>query len=464
LIQSAITYRTIWRWHFYAGLFSIPFILWLSVTGSIYLFRPQIETLLDWRHDHLAIQGPRATPAAEVGAALRAVPGTNFHYFELPRDRNSAAQVVVGRGKKEYRVYVNPATLKILKVGDEDKRPMEVLFHLHGELLLGDRGSNIIELAASWALVLLITGIYLWWPRQTERLAGVLYVRLHRGSRIFWRDLHAVTGILISAYAFFILFTGLPWASFWGGQYLLAVRTFAASHLIHQAWSTGENSALQQRQASDASAMAGMQMPSVPAAQGALPSAGEFDPLNRLLPEAESFHLAPPVRIAPPDQTGGPWSVRSDAQDRPLRTTLYLNPATGAIVKREPFSHLPLVDRIVDTGVAMHEGQLFGLPNQILGLATALGLITMCISAIVMWWRRRADGVLGAPLPIGRPRWSFTLVAAIVALAIYLPAMAISLLFVILAEKFILSRIPSVNQWLGLSAAQTAYSPVSSAR
>ena len=272
-----------------------------------------------------------------------------------------------------------------------------------------------------------------------------------------------MTGILISAYAFFILFTGLPWASFWGGHYLLAVRNFAASHLVHQAWSTGENSALQQREASDASAMAGMQMPSVPAAQGALPSAGEFDALNRLLPEAESFRLAPPVRIAPPDQAGGPWTVRSDSQDRPLRTTLYLEPASGAVVKREPFSQLPLVDRLVDTGVAMHEGQLFGLPNQLLGLATALGLITMCISAIVMWWRRRADGVLGAPLPIGRPRWSFTLVVAIVALAIYLPAMAVSLFIVLLTEKFILSRIPAVSRWLGLSAAQKTYLPVSSA-
>ena len=26
-------YRTIWRWHFYAGLFVMPFILILSVTG-----------------------------------------------------------------------------------------------------------------------------------------------------------------------------------------------------------------------------------------------------------------------------------------------------------------------------------------------------------------------------------------------------------------------------------------------
>ncbi|HLH33890.1 MAG TPA: hypothetical protein VKX41_04400 [Alloacidobacterium sp.] len=30
-----LNYRTIWRWHFYAGLFCIPFVLWLATTGSI---------------------------------------------------------------------------------------------------------------------------------------------------------------------------------------------------------------------------------------------------------------------------------------------------------------------------------------------------------------------------------------------------------------------------------------------
>jgi hypothetical protein len=30
-------YNAVWRWHFYAGLFCIPFIIWLSLTGTIYL-------------------------------------------------------------------------------------------------------------------------------------------------------------------------------------------------------------------------------------------------------------------------------------------------------------------------------------------------------------------------------------------------------------------------------------------
>jgi len=452
LSTSSVTYRTVWRWHFYAGLFSIPFILWLSLTGSIYLFRPQIERWLDRPYDHLVLHGRGATPEAQAEAAVAAVPGSHFHYYELPRNDRSAVQIVVGRAAKEFRVYVHPETLQVLKIVDEDKRPMNVLFYLHGELLLGPRGSNMVELAASWAIVLLITGVYLWWPRQSERLAGILYVRLRRGSRIFWRDLHAVTGIWISAYAMFILLTGLPWANFWGG-YLTKVRTFAASHLVHQDWGTGKSFEIAQREARDANTMAGMQMGPVAQAPQQMTTRSAYAPLNKLVPEGLSFHLDPPVQVTPPEQPGGLWTVQSVTQNRPQRITLSLDPVTGAIMKREPFSRQPLLDRLVDTGVAMHEGQLFGLANQLLGLAAAMGLVTLCVSAIILWWRRRQIGVLGAPIPLGEPRWSFALVAAIVALAIYLPEMAVSLIAVIVLEKFLLSRIPPVSRWLGLKPA-----------
>ena len=41
------TYRTVWRWHFFAGAFCVPFVIFLSITGAIYLFKPQIEGAID---------------------------------------------------------------------------------------------------------------------------------------------------------------------------------------------------------------------------------------------------------------------------------------------------------------------------------------------------------------------------------------------------------------------------------
>jgi len=67
---------------------------------------------------------------------------------------------------------------------------MTVVFHLHGELLMGDRGSMVVELAASWAIVMILTGLYLWWPRNAGRFGGILYPRINQSGRVFWRDLH----------------------------------------------------------------------------------------------------------------------------------------------------------------------------------------------------------------------------------------------------------------------------------
>ncbi|WP_042466724.1 PepSY-associated TM helix domain-containing protein, partial [Sphingomonas sp. FUKUSWIS1] len=243
-------YPTIWRWHFYAGLFCLPFVLWLSVTGSIYLFRPQIETLIDRPYTHLPLDGARASAARQADAAVRAVPGSVLHRYQLPERPDEAVQVIVGAGTTETRVYVHPNTLAVLHTVDEDSRLMRIIFRLHGELLIGTPGSYLVELAASWAIVMILSGLVLWWPRGSG-LAGVVYPRLRAGGRRFWRDLHGVTGLWVSVFALALLISGLPWAASWG-SYLKAIRTVAEGRVVRQDWSAGNAAELRARGAADA--------------------------------------------------------------------------------------------------------------------------------------------------------------------------------------------------------------------
>ena len=39
-------YNLAWRWHFYAGLFVAPFMVMLALTGTLYLFKPQLDPLM----------------------------------------------------------------------------------------------------------------------------------------------------------------------------------------------------------------------------------------------------------------------------------------------------------------------------------------------------------------------------------------------------------------------------------
>jgi len=438
-------YRTIWRWHFYAGLIAIPFVLWLATTGAIYLFRPQIEAWLDRPYNHLDITGARASAAAQVSAALKAVNGSNLHFYQLPTTSQSAAQIIVGRGADEFRVYVHPQSAGVMRVVNENSRPMTVIFHLHGELLMGDRGSMIVELAASWAIVMIATGFFLWWPRDTKGLGGILYPRLRKGQRVFWRDLHAVTGIWVSALALFLLLTGLPWASYWG-KYLEAMRSL--THTTgNPDWTSGSAAEAAARLARDPMGMPGMDMHG-----GVDRAARVFAGIDKIVAAVTPLRLAWPVLVAPPLVSGGLWTARSDAQNRTLRTSLQLDSA-GAIVRREDFGQQQWVDRWVETGVAAHEGQLFGLANQLLGLFTAVCLVALSISALVLWWRRRPAKVLGAPVYLAREKplsYSFWLV--FVVFCIYLPLLGSSILAVKAIETLVLCRIPATRKWLGLAS------------
>ena len=231
-------YRAVWRWHFYASLFCIPFVIILAISGAIYLFKPQIEAWNDRPYDHLTMAGNPASAADQVRAALAAVPDSTISSYELPPTPDAAARVIVRQGGESIRVYVHPESLQVLHTVQENERFMRVLFRLHGELWMGDRGSNMVELAASWTILMIVSGLYLWWPRGGSGLGGIVYPRLTKGSRIFWRDLHSVTGVWISALALFLLLSGLPWAKFWG-NYFKTVRQITGTAVAQQDWTTG---------------------------------------------------------------------------------------------------------------------------------------------------------------------------------------------------------------------------------
>ncbi|HEV3165817.1 MAG TPA: hypothetical protein VGZ22_17445 [Isosphaeraceae bacterium] len=71
---------------------------------------------------------------------------------------------------------------------------------------------------------------------------------------------------------------------------------------------------------------------------------------------------------------------------------------------------------------------------------------------MVLWWRRREPGVLGAPRALAPPRFSVGLLTLVVLLGIYLPLFGASLVLVWLLEATFLRRIPRIRDWLGLPA------------
>ncbi|MFC3114339.1 PepSY-associated TM helix domain-containing protein [Cellvibrio fontiphilus] len=449
--QKAL-YRTIWRWHFYAGVFVIPFVILLSITGAIYLFKPYYEHWQERHYRGLPLAGEMLAPNAQINAALAAVPEGKFLSYRLPQAADEAVLITV-QADTSWLVYLNPYTGAVLAAERSDDQLMNIVKTIHGELLLGNFGSVLVELAACWAIVLIVTGLYLWWPRHGRGLAGVIYPRLREGSRTFWRDIHAVTGIWISALALFLLITGLPWALVWGAA-LKEVRALDFSRFNpaqeQQDWNQGRAQEHQHWRAQ---------------------ATEVFNLTPAVLDAAQQLQLAPPVELsvastAQAEHHGHSaqhrmhhtdhevmaqtWKASSQTPNRPLRADVWINTA-GAIEKRSDFAQKKLLDRAIGIGVAAHEGQLFGWFNLLLGLLTCAGLILLSLSGFILWRKRKPAAVLGAP-PAMPAHIGFAVVAITLGLAIFLPLLAVSLGVLLLLEFVLLRRIGWLSRWLGLRA------------
>lgn len=446
-------YRAVWRWHFYASLFCIPFVIVLSITGAIYLFKTEIEDWNDQAYDNLTITSQPGSVESQVCAAMAAVPDSTPVGYEIPKNDHSAARVIVRQKTGEStRVYVHPQSLEVLHTIPENDRFMRVMFRLHGELLMGDRGSNLVELAASWTIIMIVTGLYLWWPRGSQGWGGIAYPRLRKGSKIFWRDLHSVTGVWISTLALFLLLTGLPWAKFWG-NYFKSVRQVTGTAVAQQDWTTGSEKATGAKKETESSGGEHSgHSGSGRSRRGGNPTMPkDMAAFDRVVSSVRPLGLEHPVVIAPPSRGSENWTAKSNTPNRPYRVNLVVSGTDGAIVSREDFKNRHIIDRIVGIGIAAHEGRLFGWPNQLLGLLTALGLILLSVSGVIMWWRRRDSGTLGAPKILVNPRFSLGSLTLVVLFGVYLPLFAASLVGMLAVEWAVLRRVPRLRDWLGLS-------------
>lgn len=426
-------YGRIWRWHFYAGLFVLPFILILSVSGAIYLFKPQTD-----RWEERAWQGfPAAgtvTPDRQLAAALGANPNTRFASYRLPERPGDAAMIHLLRDDGWQRdVYVSPQG-RVVGAIEPGTRLSETVSTIHGTLMLGEWGDWIVELAASWTIVLILTGLYLWWPRPFHA-AGTFWPRLSLRGRPLLKDIHRSTGFWIAGLLLLMLASGLPWAGAWGTAFKW-VRTELGAVKGPQNWKTGADGG---HTAHDHAAMMAMARRPVPAAPGL--------PLAAFVARAEAEHMAFPVLILPPHApqrfgppTGNEWTVKSEPQNRWLGRRVSYDPRTGAETGRSSFADQHVVDRVVNTGVAWHEGQLFGWVNQLIGLLTSIALLAISILGIAMWLKRRPAASFGAPprQDGASPRW---LKVTIVALALLLPLFGASLLIILVLDRAVANRV-----------------------
>ena len=438
-------YNLAWRWHFYAGLFVAPFMILLALTGIIYLFKPQLDPLM---YDHLLNVSPghhRLSADTQLQRVQATYPQGHISQYLPPINPERSGQFVIHDGGRELNVFINPYNGEVLGEQDAKLNLQAVARALHGELMIGTLGDRLIELAAGWGVVLVISGLYLWWPRG-QSAAGILWPRLSRRGRVLWRDLHAVTGFWGAALLLFMLLSGMTWTGFWGKQYAELWNQFPAAM-----WMNVPASDLEARTLNTATrqtvpwAMENTPMPTSGAHAEHMAhaghSAGPAAPgvtLQQVFETATARKVEPGYSITLPTTAEGVFTIAVFADDPRNDATLHVDQYTGEVLADVRWQHYPTVARVTEMGVMLHEGKMFGSLNQIAILLVCLMILLSSISGLVIWWKRRPQGRWGVPpLRHELPTWK-TGVLIMLALAIVFPLVGASLIAVWALDRLLL--------------------------
>ncbi|MBF2000774.1 MAG: PepSY domain-containing protein [Synechococcales cyanobacterium M58_A2018_015] len=456
-------YRTVWRWHFYAGLFVIPFMLVLAITGAIYLFKPQLDAV--FYHDLMVVSPAQtALPYTQQLASVQQVyPDATATKFTPSVAANRSAEVgLTTADERHLTVFVNPYTGQVLGERDEDLNFQTIIRKLHGELMIGKIGDYLVELASCWGLVLLISGLYLWLPRRGFRIGGTLLPRFwSRNRRLVWRDLHAVSGFYGALLIAFLILTGLPWAGFWGETFVRVWDQFPSYVFSDPPSSTVLTGTLNQQGAQTVPwAVERLPMPQSTAghAQHQSPkpnldpsqktASGSPVTLDTVVALAKAEKVASGFSVSLPQEATGVYTVSVFPNDPRQERTLHIDQYSGQVLADVGWQEYALVPKAVEMGIAIHMGKYFGTANQLLMLLACLIVVLLCVSGVIMWWQRRPTGRLGAPaLPAYVQQWRIPVVI-IAVLGLIFPLVGFSLLVVLLLDYLVIDRVPGLRRLL----------------
>jgi len=305
-------------------------------------------------------------------------------------------------------------------------------------------------------LVMLVTGLWMWWPKRW-RLKGVFVPRVGVGGRRVWRDLHAVPSALVSLFVIVLVLTGLPWSAFWGVQlarlgeavpFVAPTPNFAAHapavHAEHKVDSLkamppahDHMDHMQHMMPSDDPAASKIpwviQNSPQPKGGAQLVGIAKVEPHLAMLNRAK---FGEGVRIFYPDGSDGTFMINYLPDKAEGQRTLHIDPANGALIDDIGWQQYSPGGRAIEWGTMLHMGRQYGLVNQLANLAVCLILIGAVISALVHYWKRRPSGQVGAPTVRADAGLPTGLRATLVAMAIIFPLVGASMLPVLLYGYF----------------------------
>lgn len=432
-------YLSIWRWHFFAGLYVVPFILMLSLTGLVMVAGPWTDayqygdelTVVDGYASTQAPEGERISADAQLAAVKSAYPHLNAAQYVPPINQNQSSLVKMrGENFATTLVFVNPYDGAILGDFDSSDRWYSIADEIHGSLLLGKFGDALIELSTGLTFFLILTGLYLHWPRKTATPFKHLFkpsftARPKTKSRAYWKALHGSLGVYSLLFLLFFSLSGMTWTGIWGQKLVQPYSGFPVEKrasswqsdisMTHGDLNDGELNEIPwglEQVPLPTSNLANVANDSVVSAVISVDSNIAEVPrsldaiVQQGLQMGFTLNEDARFRIALPLKPEGVYTLLSIASSRDVidpreDRTVHIDQYSGQVLADIGWNDYNLSAKTMALSIPLHQATL-GPWSLVLAVVACITLILISVSGVIMWWQRKPSAPIQSPTPAAR--------------------------------------------------------------
>ena len=392
LLQTKRGRKTIRIIHLWLGLASGLIIFVVSITGCIYAFEKELKSLfyrdhlylMDYyEHGHIAMK-----PATELIKIAKSQVDKNFEpngisvygpgksqyvqFYKLVKTtKNRLYQWYGNQYDYYYRVYLDPYTGKVLKVENTQWEFFMIVEAIHTSLLLGFFGEAIVAISILVFVLMLITGLILWWPKNLKVLNKSAWFRWKPTTR--WRrknyDLHNVIGFYVLFIALAISLTGLSWSFHWIRDGMVWIGNGGNSNTTE--W------------------------PNLKSDPETVHHVSGIDKVHADL-IASYPNLVNGFMVLPKNSDITIYAFLREREDV-YQYWLHYDQYTGKLLYKRDFDELTTGEQFYFKGYSIHVGSILGLPGKVLAFLASLLSASLPITGFLIWWGRRKNSKKSYP-------------------------------------------------------------------
>ncbi len=370
--------------HKWLGLITGLIVFLVSLSGAIYTFHDELKL---WIYPNkYFIEPPTSTvtppleltelieraqaelPAEQNISRIDLYPAPNRSWIFRASDVDPSAFGHWNYFRYYKRVFMNPYTGECVAIEDSKNEFFQLVLQLHMNLLLGKTyGHALVAYSTLFFVILLLTGMVLWWPKKWrgKPLRRSLWLNRKAKWKRFNYDMHNVFGFYVFPLAVLLCVTGLLFSfPSWKKPYSQFINQFASANVDQRP-------------------------PQEPQLQISKPFES---PLDNLLAHALDKHPDAgmmSIRLRPADAPIIDVQIRLQEDRSGLFYWYYVHSADMTIAQIASHEKLKTGDLLAALNFDLHTGAIWGFTTKFLVFMAALGCASLPVTGYILWWNKQ---------------------------------------------------------------------------